>query len=253
MGPGVAFFYGGLVSEKAVISTMMLSFGCMAVVTVLWGLCGYSMSFGPVAYPLSFPGMQPILAADYTPPFAAGVSSPGQTPNTRVVGNAQLALFTFGDQLRQTGWVGADGVSAATWNTPGAQPLYSRITEHAYSQFQLMFAIVTCALITGGVVGKIKYVWFMFFVAVWHLCVYCPLAHWIFFYDGWLFTYGVLDYAGGLVVHCASGVSALTLSFWLGRSRTSRHNHTEAHSIPHVLLGAGLLWFGKYAPRHPPL
>ena len=132
------------------------------------------------------------------------------------------------------------------------------------------------AIISGGVVGKIKYAWFMAFAALWHLLVYCPLAHWIFFYDGWathehvplrvspaapphhtprpalsaprharswLFTFGVLDYAGGLVVHVASGASALTLAYWLGNSKRARH---DPHSVPYVLLGAALLWFGWF-------
>ena len=109
---------------------------------------------------------------------------------------------------------------------------------------------MTVALISGSVVGKMKYVWFMAFAGIWHLTIYCPLAHWIFFYDGWLFTYGVLDYAGGLVVHVSSGVSALVLAFWLGRARKAHggghaaHYVPEAHSVPYVLLGAALLWFG---------
>lgn len=86
----------------------------------------------------------------------------------------------FGNQLRQLGW-NADGT-----------PMYGTITEHNYAMFQLMFAIITVAIISGSVVGKIKYVWFMAFVSLWHLLVYCPLAHWFFFYDGWGFIYGTI-------------------------------------------------------------
>ena len=189
------------------------------------------MSFGPVSI---FPGVLSTWDVSKSAPFA--------TKDTAVIGNAQLGLFTFMDQLRQGGWVDANGM-AATWTTPGATPVYLNITEHAFSMFQLMFAIVTVAIISGGVVGKIKYAWFMAFAALWHLLVYCPLAHWIFFYDGWLFTFGVLDYAGGLVVHLASGASALTLAYWLGNSKRARH---DPHSVPYVLLGAALLWFGWF-------
>jgi Amt family ammonium transporter len=84
----------------------------------------------------------------------------------------------------------------------------------------------------------------MLFVALWHLLVYCPLAHWIFFYDGWLFRDGALDFAGGMVVHTSSGISGLVLAWWLGKSK-HRVPHSP-HSVPYVLLGAGLLWFGWF-------
>ena len=215
MTPGLAFFYGGLVSEGAVINTMMLSFGSMGVVTVLWALIGYSMAFGPVSI------MPNVLST-----WDVSKSAPFATKETAVIGNAQLGLFTFMDQLRQGGWVDANNM-ATTWTTPGATPVYLNITEHTFSMFQLMrvappqtsprsrarapsaerrltapksarplprrcpaararnrFAIVTVAIISGAVVGKIKYAWFMAFAALWHLLIYCPLAHWIFFYDG---------------------------------------------------------------------
>lgn len=107
-----------------------------------------------------------------------------------------------------------------------------------------MFAIITPALISGAVVGKVKYVWFMAFVALWHLFVYCPLAHWLFYYDGWLFVYGSIDFAGGMVVHTSSGISALVLTWWLGNSKA--RTHTRPHNVPYVLLGAALLWFGWF-------
>jgi hypothetical protein len=210
------------------------------------------MSFGPVSI---FPGVLSTWDVSKSAPFA--------TKDTAVIGNAQLGLFTFMDQLRQGGWSVTDAATGvttgATWMTPGAEPVYLSITEHTFSMFQLMFAIVTVAIISGAVVGRIKYAWFMAFAAIWHLVIYCPLAHWIFFYDGWLFTFGVLDYAGGLVVHLASGASALTLAYWLGNSKRAKH---DPHSVPYVLLGAALLWFGWFGfvsridplgARNPPL
>jgi ammonium transporter, Amt family len=123
-------------------------------------------------------------------------------------------------------------------------PFISTIDERAYSMFQLFFAIITPAILSGAVVGKIKYQWFMAFVALWHLFVYCPLAHWLFFYDGWLFVYGAIDFAGGMVVHTSSGVSALVLTWWLGNPK--HRAPVSPHSVPYVLLGGGLLWFGWF-------
>ena len=204
----------------------------MGIVTVLWALIGYSMAFGPVSIPTL-----PSGVSSWNPDQAA----PSATAATKIIGNAQLGLMTFSDQLRQIGW--SNGGVATTWTDPGATPVYLNVTETTYNMFQLMFAIVTVAIISGGVVGRIKYAWFMAFAALWHLLIYCPLAHWIFFYDGWLFTFGVLDFAGGLVVHLASGASALTLAYWLGNSKQAKH---DPHSVPYVLLGAALLWFGWF-------
>ena len=80
------------------------------------------------------------------------------------------------------------------------------------------------------------------FVGLWHLFVYCPLAHWIFYSGGWLLQYGAIDFAGGMVVHTSSGVSAFVLTFWLGRSKVVH----KPHNVPYVLLGAALLWFGTW-------
>ncbi len=144
--------------------------------------------------------------------------------------------FNFGDQIRQ---IGIDSSGAA---------IPSTITEHAYAMFQLMFAIITPALISGAVVGKIRFNWWLAFVALWHIFVYTPLAHWLFYYDGWLFTYGAIDFAGGMVVHTSSGISGLVLTWWLGKGKHTASSHPvlKPHSVPFVLLGAALLWFGWF-------
>lgn len=105
-----------------------------------------------------------------------------------------------------------------------------------------MFAIITSALIAGSVIGKMKWSWFMVFTACWHLFVYCPLAHWIFYFKGWLYTYGVLDYAGGLVIHTSSGVSSFVLALWLGLGKKRGLSPHQPHNVPFVLLGASILW-----------
>ena len=126
--------------------------------------------------------------------------------------------------------------------TTEVYPLAPTITLHTFALFQLMFAIITVAIISGSVAGKMKFTWFLAFVGLWHIFVYCPLAHWIFFYDGWLATYGVLDFAGGMVIHVSSGVSSYVLAYLLGGPTVSH----KAHNKVLVLLGAALLWFGWF-------
>jgi Amt family ammonium transporter len=112
------------------------------------------------------------------------------------------------------------------------------ISNHALMAYQLMFAIIAPAIMAGAVLHSIKYVWFVLFCIMWHFFVYCPLAHYMFYSDGWLFQYGVLDYAGGLVVHASSGVSSVVLAFWLGRHERARPY--KPHNAANVLLGTYL-------------
>lgn len=154
----------------------------------------------------------------------------GPNINTGVLGDTSLGVMNFGDQLRMLPGL-PDGANSTT------------ITEHIFMAYQLMFAIITAAIIAGSVVQKIKYWWWLLFIAMWHIFVYCPLAHYVFFSNGWLFQYGAIDFAGGLVVHTASGISAFVLTFWLGKA------HAEAplpHNVPYVLLGGAMLWFGWF-------
>jgi Amt family ammonium transporter len=184
------------VSERAIVSTIMLSLGTMAVISILFAVIGYSMCFGPSA------------------------STGG------VIGDGSLAFLDFPDQER----------------------VNTHVPELSYMIFQCMFAVITPAVISGAVVTRIKYTYFMAFASLWHLLVYCPLAHWVWAPDGWLFKWGVLDFAGGTVVETASGVSAFILAFWLGRAPrgATRPPFAQAppHNVPYILLGASLLWFG---------
>jgi Amt family ammonium transporter len=168
--------------------------------------------------------------------------------------------IAFGPSL-PSGVIG-DGTYAALAHISDNARAGTKVPEYVYCFFQMTFAIITPAVISGAVVGKIKYLWFMAFAALWHILVYCPLAHWVWAPDGWLFTWGVLDFAGGTVVETASGVSAFVLAFWLGRRRRvgilspadlSRAHPLSAaptpiqpHNIPYILLGAALLWFGWF-------
>lgn len=192
MTPALGLFYGGLVSERAVVNTFLMSFASAGLVTVLWVLIGYSLAFGP---------------------------SP---PSSGAVGDASLGALPFG-------------------NIPRAGTM---VPELLFCAFQLMFAVLTVAVISGSIVGKMRFWAWMAFSGLWLIFVYCPLAHWVWGPGGWLLNYGLLDFAGGTVVETASGVSALVLAFWLGRPQHT--DHVKPHSVPFVLLGAGLLWFGWF-------
>jgi Amt family ammonium transporter len=196
MTPGLAFFYGGMVRKKNVLSTLMMSFVMLAVVSVLWAIYGYSLSFGP-----DVKGIIGTLAW-------AGLMNVGQSPSM----------------------------------------VYATTTPHlVFMMFQATFAIITVALITGGVVERIKFSSLLVFSIIWFTIVYCPLAHWVWGDNGWLASLGVLDFAGGAVVHINAGFAALALAMVLGPRRGFKEKETmNPNNIPFVVLGTGLLWFGWF-------
>jgi ammonium transporter, Amt family len=197
MTPGLAFFYGGMVQKKNVISTMLQSFIAMGLVSLLWVVVGFSLAFGD-----SLGG---------------------------VIGNP-LTFFMF------------RGVGGATH--PDLAPT---IPLALFALFQLKFAIITPALITGAFSERVRFSSLMYFVAFFTLFVYAPLAHWTWHPNGFLRQWGVLDYAGGTVVHMAAGFAALAGALILGRRKS--HEAGQAHvpaSVPFVLLGTGMLWFGWF-------
>ncbi len=207
MLPGLAFFYGGMVRSKNVLSTMMHSFVAMGIVGVQWLIIGYSLSFGPdIGYG---------LLGDLSKAMMNGLISFKD-------GNPVFTLFQ----------------NVAT--EPGAVP------EYVFSMFQLMFAMITVALISGALAERIKFSAYCLFVLLWTTLVYDPLAHWVWMVDGWLFKKGALDFAGGTVVHLSSGISALALIIFLGKRHGFPNERMAPHSLPLTLLGAGLLWFGWY-------
>lgn len=207
MIPGLAMFYGGMVRQKNVLSTMMHSFVAMGIVGVQWALIGYSLAFAPDA-------------------------------GGGLVGNLSKALLngliTFKD---------GNPVYTLFQNVttePGAIP------EYVFAMFQGMFAMITVALISGAVAERIKFAAWCAFVLLWTTLVYDPLAHWVWMVDGWLFKKGALDFAGGTVVHLSSGISALALLFFLGKRHGFPQERMAPHSLPLTLLGVGLLWFGWF-------
>jgi Amt family ammonium transporter len=196
MVPGLALFYGGMVRRKNFLATMMMSLAIIAVVSVLWILYGYTLSFGP---------------------DKGGI----------IGGLDWLSLRNVGQD---------------------ASSVYATSVPHlAFEAFQAMFAIITVALITGAVVERMKFSALLVFSALWLTLVYCPVAHWVWGSGGWLAKLGVLDFAGGIVVHISAGVSALALALVLGPRRGFRQKQPmEPNNIPMVVLGTGLLWFGWF-------
>jgi Amt family ammonium transporter len=193
MTPGLALFYGGLVRAKSVLPILMTSFCCMALVSVLWVLYGYSMAFGRDA--------------------GAGL----------------------------VGRIDAAGLAGLAHGVRGSVPTL------AFAAFQLMFAVITPALVSGAVADRARLGGWVLFVALWSTVVYFPVAHWVFAPDGWILgRLGVIDFAGGTAVHVNAGAAALALTLLLGRRVDRRRAPMRPHNVPLVLLGAGMLWFGWF-------
>ena len=193
--PGLAFFYGGLVRRKNVLSILMQCFIILCVISLQWVLFGYSLAFGP-----DFHG---------------------------IIGNLS--------------WAGLNGVGAQP------NPDYAATIPHSvFMTFQMMFAVITPALIIGAYAERVKFPAFLLFTLLWATFVYDPLAHWVWGAGGWLKNLGGLDYAGGIVVHVSSGISALVLALLLGKRIGYNHKPIRPHNLPFTVLGAALLWFGWF-------
>ncbi len=206
MTPGLAFFYGGLVRSRNVLNTMMMSLIMMAIVGVTWALWGYSMAFDVTKSALNDKG------------FATG-----------------LEQFFGGFD-----WIFLNGVAHDKPDTIGYAPTIPHILFMAY---QMMFAIITPALISGAIVERMNFKAYFLFVLLWSTFVYCPLAHWVWG-KGWIGAMGALDFAGGTVVHISSGVAAVVAAWVIGERKNFRTRPAAPHNVPYVLLGIGLLWFG---------
>ncbi|HZY77518.1 MAG TPA: ammonium transporter [Jatrophihabitantaceae bacterium] len=195
MAPGLAFFYGGMVRSKHVLSMLAQNFAVIAVVSVVWVVVAYTLAFGPD------------------------------------VGGGVLGGLHFA------------GFANPNDAVPG---LHLLVPPIAYATFQMMFAVLTTALLTGAGADRMRFSGFLAFAALWALLVYAPLAHWVFSPVGWLAKRGLLDFAGGTVVEINAGASALALVLVLGKRRGWPHDAMAPHSLPLTLLGAGILWFGWF-------
>lgn len=215
--PGLAMFYGGLVRRKNVLSVMMQCLFLMGMMTVLWALYGYSLSFG---------GDHPYIGnGDYL--FMNGVSRT---------------------------WDEAAGAAITPWfyASDEAKELGVRIPRLTHMLFQGMFFIITPALICGAFAERMKFSAMAVFCALWGTFVYCPLCHWV--WGGGILAFGgehaiaggALDFAGGTVVHISSGVSALVCAVMLGRRTGFGHEDMRPHNLTYTALGAGMLWVGWF-------
>jgi Amt family ammonium transporter len=211
MTPGLAFFYGGMVQAKSVINMMMMSFGAIALVSVLWLVYGYSMSFG---------------VAD-----ASGRITDWVIPHVLLDPFANVGLH---DYLP----IHADGTLSA-FNAGDSHAL-------AFAGFEATFAIITVALISGAIADRAKFGSWMIFAGVWVTVVYFPVASWVFAGNGWLTRLGLHDFAGGTVIEVNSGAAALALALVLGRRIGFTKGMGKPHNVPLTLIGAALLWFGWF-------
>lgn len=194
MTPGLAFFYGGMVKKKNVISTMFQSFICMAVVAVIWVVFGFSLVFGE-----SIGG---------------------------IIGNP-ATYFMFDGVVGGAHWPGAPTIPFAL-----------------FAMYQLKFAIITPALITGAFAERIRFKSYVLFLVLFFIFIYAPLAHATWHPDGLLAGMGVLDFAGGTVVHMSAGVTALASALYLKQGNSSGGSNPAR--VTYVMLGTGLLWFGWF-------
>jgi Amt family ammonium transporter len=207
MTPGLAFFYGGMVRTKSVLNMMMMSFITIGIVSILWVIYGFELAFG--------------YKADS--PWYGNIS-----------------------------FSGLGGMVDEFTNNGGIYP----IPVLVFAAFQLMFAIITPALISGAIADRAKFVSWAVFVAIWSTIVYFPVAHWVFAFGnkvgdtvtgtGFLAGKGLEDFAGGTAVHINAGAAGLALAIVLGKRVGWRKESMRPHSLPLVLLGSGLLWFGWF-------
>lgn len=194
--PALAFFYGGLVRRKNVLSLLMQCFIILCVISLQWILYGYSLTFSP----------------------DTGIG---------IIGGFD--------------WVGLRGVGGQP------NPDYAATIPHSvFMIFQCMFAVITPALIVGAFAERIKFSAFLLFTILWATFVYDPLGHWVWGMGGWLKNLGALDFAGGIVVHTSSGVSALVMAILIGKRIGYQERPFRPHNLPFTVMGAALLWFGWF-------
>jgi Amt family ammonium transporter len=195
MTPALAFFYGGMVRKKNILSTLNLSFITIGLISIQWILIGYTLAFG------------------------------------RNLGGVIGSLRYFG----------LHGVGAFP------NPVYAATIPHtAFAAYQMMFAVITPALITGAFVERIRFKTFLVFTVLWATLVYDPVAHWVWGAGGFLRRMGALDFAGGAVVHVTAGFAALAVAMIIGQRKGYGKVLMEPANIPYTVLGAGLLWMGWF-------
>lgn len=203
MTPGLSFFYGGMVGRKNVISTMLQSFICLGIISIIWITVGFSLAFGDSSLSI------PIDGKEYG-----------------LIGN--LSQYAFFDQV-------------------GLYPhkvIASSIPFVLFAMFQMKFAIIAPALITGSFAERVRFISYLLFICLFSIIIYTPLCHAVWHPNGILGAYfGIKDFAGGTVVHMSAGIAAIAGALYIGKRNKISHLPTN---IPFVLLGTGMLWFGWF-------
>lgn len=199
MTPAVGFFYGGMLRKNSMLSMLGQTLIILGIVTLIWVVFGFSLSFGP---------------------DTAGL-----------IGNFDFAFLN------------GVGVGAVT---PDLVFFPTNIPPLLYMMFQGTFAIITVALIIGGIAERMRLAAVAVFLAIWTVIIYLPVAHWVWG-GGWIFELGALDFAGGTVVHITAGATVLAATLVIGKRISAQHNQVDQpHNIPFVVLGGALLWFGWF-------
>ena len=206
--PGLALFYGGMVRKKNILATLMQSFTITCIVTIAWFVAGYSIAF---------------------------------TNGTPYFGDlSRLFLNGIADHISKgadTGFILGAGTDAAAPQT---------VPESVYMMFQMTFAIITPALITGAFADRLKFSALCVFMTLWSLLVYAPIAHWVWAPTGWAAQLGVLDFAGGTVVHINAGIAGLMCALVLGKRLGYGQDNMAPYNLAYAVIGASLLWVGWF-------
>jgi Amt family ammonium transporter len=206
--PGLALFYAGMVRKKNILATMMQTFAICCIVTLVWVVAGYSLAF---------------------------------TNGNAYVGDlSRLLLKGIADGIAK----GADVPFVLGKGTEAAAA--QTVPETVFMMFQMTFAIITPALIAGAFADRMKFSALCLFMALWSLVVYAPVAHWVWAPSGWMSGLGVLDFAGGTVVHINAGIAGLVCALVLGKRTGFGSNNMAPHNLAYAVIGASLLWVGWF-------
>ncbi|MDR3536685.1 MAG: ammonium transporter [Acetobacteraceae bacterium] len=206
--PGLALFYAGMVRKKNVLATLMQSFVITCLVTIVWAVAGYSLAF---------------------------------TNGNAYLGDmSRFMLHGIADHIAK----GVDTGFILGAGTDGAAP--QTVPETVYMMFQMTFAIITPALITGAFADRMKFSALVIFMTLWSLVVYSPIAHWVWAPTGWIAGLGVLDFAGGTVVHINAGIAGLVCALVLGKRVGYGSDNMAPFNLSYAVIGASLLWVGWF-------
>jgi Amt family ammonium transporter len=209
--PGLALFYAGMVRKKNILATMMQSFTICCIVTIVWTVAGYSIAF--------------------------------TTGNAYMGDFSRILLHGIADHIAKgndtQAFVLASGVE-------GVGDMATTIPETVYMMFQMTFAIITPALIAGAFADRMKFSSMCLFMTLWSLFIYSPIAHWVWAPSGWANQAGVLDFAGGTVVHINAGIAGLVCALVLGKRTGYPATNMAPHNLAYAVIGASLLWVGWF-------